>query len=384
MKKDLLEQKLQAMPTAELPETEKERMYNSIVKQTNNFQKRKSSKQTLSFMISAGGIAAVIMLAVVLFAYPNNNQTPLQAFVAEEEIKSLEEELLSYDRYIMLPTYIPFDIEEVILEKSYWGPKAVGDREILYTEEDEPSHWTLSLYYTSSESPKKEMEIVITNKYELTEEDIAHMDEMIELSNNRQGGYSVFNDFSRAFEKGAMQGFSWQEKGSVFDFTISFEDGETLPKEEFIKIVESFQPLNPHFVPKPKEVEPIHFTVDEVLFEQIAIEDIFSINLSRGSDYAKVFLTDEGLINEVMSTFKGLKLEKVERPPIESMDLRTDRFYVEVNKNSRFFVVITEDGYITFTNGQDLNINYGDYKIINEFSYFDVVDSLPIEWTNLN
>ncbi|WP_100334070.1 hypothetical protein [Bacillus alkalisoli] len=91
-------------------------------------------------------------------------------------------------------------------------------------------------------------------------------------------------------------------------------------------------------------------------------------------------MTDEELINELMSTFKGLELEKVEHPPFESMGLRRDTFFVEVNKNSRLNVHITEDGYITLGNREALNIDYGHYKILNEYKYFNAIDSLPIEW----
>ncbi|MDX5474233.1 MAG: hypothetical protein LPK00_01745 [Bacillaceae bacterium] len=384
MKRDLLEQKLQAMPTAELPDLEKEKMYESIVKQTGNFKKRKSFKQTTSFIVSSVGVAAAIMLAVILFVFPGNNEPVPLAFVAEEEIKSLEDELLSYDRYIMLPTYAPFEIDEVNLEKTYWGPKIIENSKIVNTEEEEPSHWYLNVQYFSKKDPEIVMEIEIVNKYEMTDEDLSYMDEVITFSNDRKGGYTQHLDFSSWFEgKGAMQWFGWQENGSSFFMKISFEDGEILPKEEIIKIIESFKPLNPDFVPQPKEEEQIYFTMDEVFFDQVAIEEISSINLTRGfrdSDISKVFLTDEAFISEVMSTFKGLELERVERVPFDSMDLRTDSFYVEVNKNSRLYVYITEDGYITFSGGDSLNIPHGDYKILNEFEYFNVIDSLPIEW----
>lgn len=176
-------------------------------------------KKAIGFSIlSAIGIALMVWIAST------------QAFLAEKEIREMEELNRFDDRNILLPTYAPFKIHEVEYDELYSGRREIKDSEIVYVDIDDLDYLTPIIRYHSNDEPNREMELYFGKSLDM---DNIIYDEIIEFGDGLKGFYRVYQ---------TRQFFTWEQDGVFLDMAITTEDEEQLLSvEEIIKIAESFK-----------------------------------------------------------------------------------------------------------------------------------------------
>ncbi|MCH1626420.1 hypothetical protein [Fredinandcohnia quinoae] len=236
-----LDQKLQSMPTAKMNNEKKQLIHQSLMNFTSTYEMKKSRNKFKGYFVSVGGIAVAALLALIIFIMPKG-EFGSHAFLAEDEIRKIDE-LKTFDRVIMLPTYAPFEIEGVDFEKSYRGPykQDLENEMMIPLEEDNPKYQDLELYYFTTESPIGMMLVTLMDGSLMSLESYSHYSEknLIEFDNGRKGLY-LYN--------GAAQMLAWEENGVIINLAVTIDNKSKqssrygpIPKEEIVKIAESFK-----------------------------------------------------------------------------------------------------------------------------------------------
>ena len=159
--------------------------------------------------------------------------TSTQAFLAEKEIKKMEELNKFDDRIILLPTYAPFKIHEVEYDQLYSGRIEIKDSEIVHVDKDNLDYLTPRIRYYSNDKPNRQMDLYIGKNLDMK---YIRYDEIIEFGDDLKGFYRVYK---------TRQFFTWKQDGVSLDMGITTEDEEQLLSiEEIIKIAESFKKWN--------------------------------------------------------------------------------------------------------------------------------------------
>ncbi|MEH7236710.1 hypothetical protein [Bacillus sp. JJ1562] len=231
---DHLENQLRSMPTANLGFEDKKRIHGTLM----NFEEHpiektwKNMKWTLS---TIGGLAVVALLAFFIWTLPQNPFSH-QAFLAEEQIAEIKE-LQKIERKIKLPTYAPFEVHEVEFMEQYLGPQSIEDGELKQLEPDNPKFQVQNISYLSFDDPFKSIHLI------LADSTVESLDtkgyETIQLDNGITASY-MYN--------GSAQMLFWIDDGVNYHLNVFVENKdktslrkEPIPREEIIKIAESFR-----------------------------------------------------------------------------------------------------------------------------------------------
>ncbi|WP_188205531.1 hypothetical protein [Alkalibacillus aidingensis] len=227
MNKDRLDQKLQSMPKVKLEEHKKRKMLQNILERDES-EEQLGDSRIKGWFISVGGTLAVALLAMVIFVMPSG---PFggAAFLAEEELRGIEE-LEKFDHVLKFPTYAPFEIGEIEYDELYWGDREPKDGQVHYVQGDDPDYLTPGINYFSEEEPRYQLTVYLDDQHmQLSEKDDF---EAVTLNGDIEARYD-----QREF----VQELLWQEGEVVFNIAIRSDEGDLLPKEEIIKIAESFE-----------------------------------------------------------------------------------------------------------------------------------------------
>ena len=159
--------------------------------------------------------------------------TSTQAFLAEKEIRKMEELNKFDDRIILLPTYAPFKIHEVEYDQLYSGKREIKDSKIVYVNIDDLNYLTPIIRYYSNDNPNREMDLYIGKNLDMNN---IRYDEIIEFGDGLKGFYRVYK---------TRQFFTWEQDCVFLYMGITTEDeAQLLSVEEIIKIAESFKKWN--------------------------------------------------------------------------------------------------------------------------------------------
>ncbi|GGD08745.1 hypothetical protein [Pontibacillus salipaludis] len=155
----------------------------------------------------------------------------IEEFLAQTEIKELDELKKFDDRTILLPTYAPFTIHKVEYDELYKGEVKVNENsEIVHVNEGNIDYLTPNLRYVSDGAPRRIIDFYISKGLD---RDLINYDEIHKFGNSLKGYYRVFE---------TKQFFIWEQDGVMVDMVIKTEgDKSLLSIEELIKIAESFE-----------------------------------------------------------------------------------------------------------------------------------------------
>ncbi|MCC3356043.1 DUF4367 domain-containing protein [Bacillus sp. REN16] len=229
-----LENQLRSMPTAKLGFEDKNRIHDALM----NFEEhpvQKTLKNIKWPLHTIGSLVAVALLVFFIWTLPQNPISN-QAFLGEEQIMQIKE-LQMIERKIKLPTYAPFVVHEVEFMEQYLGPQSLEDGELKQLEPDNPKFHVQNISYLSFEEPFKSIHLILADS---TVESVDTKDyENVQLSNGSTA-YYMFN--------GNAQMLFWIEEGINYHLNVfvknkdntSFRE-EPIPREEIIKIAESFR-----------------------------------------------------------------------------------------------------------------------------------------------
>ena len=239
-----IDDKLHSMPEAKLSNEQKDEMLLAILNKKDKSNSKKQNNRMKEWFISTAGVAIVILLAIIIFILPNQEPAQ-QAFVAEELLMDIEE-LHEFDYFdVQLPTYVPFEVENVVYNASYYGPIDIKQPENnYYGEPDDPKNWAFEIFY-EGENREKELQVNITQgsfKYD----DIDDYDEVVELDNGKEGKFRSTENMVAAEDfKWTKQFLLWQEGAILIEIGVLDENGEPTSIEEMIKIAKSFKDFTP-------------------------------------------------------------------------------------------------------------------------------------------
>lgn len=150
----------------------------------------------------------------------------------EEEMREFTE-LETLERGIYLPTYVPFEIAEVTFGTYYVGPREVRGDTLLNLHEEEEKYWSIELIYFSKEDLGSGIRVVNADSSVILESEEIPYDEKIELAGGKVGYYSA-SDYGDQF-------LVWTIDNGIYVVEPMHRNAEPMPKEEIIKIAESFR-----------------------------------------------------------------------------------------------------------------------------------------------
>ena len=180
-------------------------------------------------MKKAIGLSILSVIGIALMVWI----TSTQAFLAEKEIRKMEELNKFDDRNILLPTYAPFKIHAVKYDQLYSGRREIKDSEIVYVDIDDLNYLIPIIRYHSNDESNREMEVHISKSLDMK---YIIYDEIINFGEGLKGFYRVYQ---------TRQFFTWEQDGVLLNMGITTEDEEQLLSlEEIIKIAESFKKWN--------------------------------------------------------------------------------------------------------------------------------------------
>ncbi|MCA1054328.1 hypothetical protein LCM10_04955 [Rossellomorea aquimaris] len=171
-------------------------------------------------------LVSVIGVGIALWVWHSSTQT----FLAEKEIKEIEELNKFDDRTILLPTYAPFNVHDVEYEEIYSGKREVKDNEIVYVDKDNLDYLRPKILYHSNDEPTRELVLFIVKDLD---QDHIKYDKIVKFGDDLEGFYRVHQN---------TQFFTWDQDGVFLDMAITTEDeDQRLTVEEIVKIAESFE-----------------------------------------------------------------------------------------------------------------------------------------------
>lgn len=204
----------------------------------NGHEKRRNKKLNLIFIASIPALLALLFAFIIWAPFSNNAlYEDYQKFVAGEII-SEEHQWDHFEREIKLPTYIPFDVDGVILNTIQRGPMELMDGELVYLEEGNPEYQEINIRYLKEGEMALEIYQTDTKLISLENTTFSPAGEVIKIRSNLEGYYSY---------NGAVQMLYWQENGVFYHMSLSKQEHSNneqkdppFPIEELINIAQSF------------------------------------------------------------------------------------------------------------------------------------------------
>ncbi|MCD8510009.1 MAG: hypothetical protein LRY73_09180 [Bacillus sp. (in: Bacteria)] len=293
-----------------------EKLQNNMAQQINREQRTRIFAYPLSIA------AALLILIVGYFLIEHEFQPgPSQlAFLAEDEINQIEE-LDKFKRDILLPTYAPFEIIGVEYDETYLGDIEIVDSQINQIQGDDPDFFTPAIIYYV-EGPKERfladrfMSVSISLPNQMPMETIEHYDEEIQFGDGLVGKYIVRLADPDSSSDFTIQELIWEQNGVIVDLFIRSEGREKLPKEEIIKIAESFRSYNngEYTVNQIEQHTTFEELVEDQLNESTVVRSIKilvnDLSGDRPTTEKQTTINDEELINNILADFSGLSLKK--------------------------------------------------------------------------
>lgn len=239
-----IDDKLHSMPEAKLSNEQKDKMLVAILSNQDKFNVKRQNKRMKEWFISTAGVAVAIILVMIIFVLPNQGPTQ-QAFVAEELLMDLEE-LQSFDLFeVQLPTYAPFEVENVVYNTMYVGPIDLHQPENnYYAEPDDPNNWAFEIFY-EGKNREKELQVHITRGI-LEYDDIDDHDEVVEFGNGKEGKFRSTENMAASEDfEWTKQFLLWQEGAILIEIGVTNQNGEPTSVDEMIRIAKSFKDYTP-------------------------------------------------------------------------------------------------------------------------------------------
>ncbi|KAA0546903.1 DUF4367 domain-containing protein [Bacillus sp. BGMRC 2118] len=207
----------------------------------------KNNKRSLHFSFKAFVSVAVLFLLIigltgtVLFQTGIISSNFLYDFPGEEKLEN-NELLEKYHLPIKLPTYLPFEIEDIRVDSLYVGPIDLT-QDPPQTELDNPAVNPIIITYVSTIEKNKiyMLELQINDATNTTYG--GTVNENVTLKDGNQASFN---------ENENSQMILWTDQDTMYNLYLSVRDKddplkkvEDLPKEEIIKIANSFNQFIP-------------------------------------------------------------------------------------------------------------------------------------------
>lgn len=115
-------------------------------------------------------------------------------------------------------------------------------------------------------------------------------------------------------------------------------------------------------------------TFQKVVLDEISVDDVYKIVITRYSDNARISISDKVIIEKVFDDFSGMELKKDNaNHPSGDYAIR-----IYANHTSELGMQLYKDENIIWITKGQKGSNF--YKVVNDIDYLDVIENEKLNW----